>query len=1033
MYAQLAVPLIEPVAQGPTRPLDIEPGPKPTKRLSDEFRVWFKQGAWERSDPIMLEIAQGRLLLQDYTIPQSGDKRLVKIWPCTMILLPKERSADDDAWIRQAVILEAPAGADLEFDEPIDLARGSIGNLVAGRLKGRITIRSDYKSPGPQDDLLVLVQDAVLDKELITSVHPVEFRLGENHGSGQGLRIELSPKAEKIPRENKGPSFGGIRSLELERDVQMYLKIEESDVAAGRPSRPGRADNAPQERSPATPSEPSDGTQLTIQCRGPFRFDLEQRVATFEDHVDVVRANANGSADTLRGQWVAVYFSAAEQSDEDSAARADAKITDQALGKLEPTSLEVRGSPVIVSSPESDVEARGELLTYDLRTGQMSLKGREVWLRRGSDEIRAPEVHFKPGKEGGWTTFSATGPGRLRAALPDEPDVLLKAAWNERIHFGPHKGQPVLTLLGSAFVEIEGRGELRAERIYLWLREQQTSDSADRTSESGLSSQQLEPDRLLASGGVSFRLAQLVGNVDELQAWFKPQAAGGLDVATAGPGIPTQGSYAIPSARAAQVPGSGTGRAAPRGPDLRGAPGDGRHGGQRMVSDLRTGPAPLGPSAAEPSSEFHIDARLMQVELTLAEKSADVSGLILVDRVHVIEKQLVLSDRQPLELSGDRVEMQGSTAGGRQEITLTGRPAHIEAVSMALEGGHIFVNRAENNVHVEGPGTMSLPVDRDFEGRPIERPLPLTVRWQRQMDFDGRTARFRQQVETRLDQRILRTDAMDVTFSQVIDMANPPEDAADQRPEVENIACYGTVYLEGSTFEEGRRVSVERLWTRDLSIHQPSGKINGYGPGWLTRVSLGSSSAQLVPTTSDPRRTPRPQARPGEPQESEFTYLGIHFDDGLEGNLHRKQITFHQDVKAIYGPVAGWDGTIELEAFDHRDIEGVLLRCEQLSVREMDISPQRGFELEATGGDPTIEGRDFYARAGRMRYDQVKDSLVLEGLGRTKAELWHEEMVGAARSHWVARQIRYWRQTGQVAVDDAERMDLNLLSVDAPQ
>ena len=66
-----------------------------------------------------------------------------------------------------------------------------------------------------------------------------------------------------------------------------------------------------------------------------------------------------------------------------------------------------------------------------------------------------------------------------------------------------------------------------------------------------------------------------------------------------------------------------------------------------------------------------------------------------------------------------------------------------------------------------------------------------------------------------------------------------------------------------------------------------------------------------------------------------------------------------------------------------------------------------------------------------MRYSQVKDLVVLEGLGRAKAELWREETVGAARSHWVARQIRYWRQSGQVAVDDAEHMDLNLLSAGA--
>ena len=106
--------------------------------------------------------------------------------------------------------------------------------------------------------------------------------------------------------------------------------------------------------------------------------------------------------------------------------------------------------------------------------------------------------------------------------------------------------------------------------------------------------------------------------------------------------------------------------------------------------------------------------------------------------------------------------------------------------------------------------------------------------------------------------------------------------------------------------------------------------------------------------------------------------------------------------------------------------DGVVMRCQQLSVHEMNATAtQRGtIELEAHG-NPNVEGPEFFAQAIRMTYSQAKDLLILEGDGRTDAELFRQEQVGGQTSQAAARKILYWPGTKQLRVEDARSFELS--------
>ncbi|MGC3970026.1 MAG: hypothetical protein QM775_22680 [Pirellulales bacterium] len=59
-----------------------------------------------------------------------------------------------------------------------------------------------------------------------------------------------------------------------------------------------------------------------------------------------------------------------------------------------------------------------------------------------------------------------------------------------------------------------------------------------------------------------------------------------------------------------------------------------------------------------------------------------------------------------------------------------------------------------------------------------------------------------------------------------------------------------------------------------------------------------------------------------------------------------------------------------------------------------------------------------------MTYAQGKDLLVIEGDGRTAAELYHQKHAGGENSGTTAQRFMVWPSTNRVQVDGANFLDL---------
>ncbi len=222
MYALVAVPLIEPTIADSARTSSegsaFELG---ADQRFKQFEGLFPPDAWDPKNTIILENDKCKLLMKSYK--NLGDGR-VELRPCTMVF-PWDGPAEDEAQRRrQAVILEAPQGAILKFDNPIDLRTLKIGRLMGGRLSGPITIRSQGKQPGPEDDLLIRTNDVELNEQEISTPNPVEFTWGKNSGRGQDMHIKLLADPAKSGGEVNTPNVGGVEVFEMRHIERLHLE-----------------------------------------------------------------------------------------------------------------------------------------------------------------------------------------------------------------------------------------------------------------------------------------------------------------------------------------------------------------------------------------------------------------------------------------------------------------------------------------------------------------------------------------------------------------------------------------------------------------------------------------------------------------------------------------------------------------------------------------------------------------------------------------------------------------------------------------
>ena len=984
-YAVVAVPLIEPPTNryesGPLSDDERRDAGQQVDRRLAELEGLFPPGSWELNSPQILESDRVKLLVPEYENRPDGS---VKFPRCTIILTPNAPEADSAERKRRTVILQAADGALLKFDQPLSLRQANLGRLrlESGILLGQVTIRSQGKSPGPEDDLLIVTRDVELTEDQISTPHDVEFRMGPNRGSGSHMRISLLSGEDDS--DSHGLDVTGIEWFELRRLKQLCLWLPRRPDLPGSEQKPTIGGRLPRDR----------GVPIEISCRGPFRYDHIRQEASFEDRVDVLQINPQGPADKITCERLSVFFARSRQAVGDLM-NADSKGKGH-LGSaefdLEPSRIEAWGNPVDVHAPSEGVYARGEHLEYDLQQKRIILdypdNGRrdaEVVLRKGANEIHGRSLQYQSMGPGRLGRITAQGPGWIRAQTDDQPPRQLHATWGSQLHVRPHEGQQVISLTGNPELTFSQLGTLTAGEIHFWLFELPPDDSTPD------GQPRLRPDRMSALSNVRLNSPQLTGTVEELGIWFEEEEplGGRPEVAQAATGRITG---VLPVHRPAE----------PTGAD-----------GQRPTA-----------RSASRRQQFDITGNVLTSRVVIRDGEPELSELTVEGNVVFRETRTTEPGERPLIITGDQVQVFNADTPDTEVVVVgLNPPARLEGRGLKLSGTNIKLNCGSNWLWINGMGRMELPVDRDMEGRPLARPGVLNIDWQGKMEFDGRTVSFFESVSATGPNQRMTTQRLDVRLSEPIDFSDP---GMDREPDVAKIECHGGVVMDNWSFEGSAQTSWDRMQSEDLSVDRISGKILGRGRGLVTTVFLGRPelSGSLFDRTPD---ADQPDGTEGDPNQ--LTYINVEFEDRIEGNLHARTLTFHDQVHCVYGPVDSWDATLDMNDPDSLGPEGALLTGDELTVTQMTspLDDTKSMELLAQG-NVRVEGNMYNAWGHRMTYDQAKDLIILEGTGRADAQLFYQKRKGDPPQHSQMGKIRYRPSTNQIQIDDGRSVEFSQFS-----
>lgn len=1040
-YVLLAVPHMEPpLAVKAKRALDPEDykdaigGPTKYQRLLSHY---FPENHWTQVRPPKVfanGTAQMMLVIDDYTRrPVGGDKEdttQVDIKRFAMLMFPTPPHGDV-ASPHDAIVLEAQQGARLLFDD-FHPELGRLGQIIRGEFPGAIVIRSDMHDPGPEDDLLVETSDLQMNTKLLYTASPVRFRMGQNVGGGRELEIRFLADEHSQPKDS-GLKIAGFDSLEIRREVRMRMQLNTASLLPGgekdakpKPSVQVSDATKPVPAAPAAPKPPVD-----ITCNGPFTFDFVRYVASVDRDVVVRQLNPDGPADQLNCNQLDIHFAAkaAAPDAKDSAVTVDAgKRQQRDLGRLEPAAVIALGHPAIAISPSRKVEARGDRILIALREQRLRIEGgNDTRLTSGTNVLQAPVIDYQQPEKDSTTQigrFRASGPGSLHfVADATKPDQVFQAAWQTSVQLGRDKGQPVILMEGRPELAVGSAGSIMGDQIRLYLRELDTKTAgAFAVGGGGAKQAWIAPDRMIAIGNVQISSPQLVGRTQQLVANFQLQ-----------PEAP-----AAPAGTAAQP--AAAGKAAPASPAAK--------------------PYAV-PKNDAPQQTYQVVADQMRLELFLKGQTAVPATLACDGNIVVREVSQAAANQQPMEIRGEQlfvdkldtktphVTLRGASPGagasvpnkaggatGNQLAQLSGRGVTLFTDAVEMDG-------RDNHMWSDGPGEATVLLARDLQGNATASPTPVKIRWQNGLRFDGQTITFDRNVIVASADSTLRCDRMLAKLMAPLQFGQRLDPTATSFSQID---CEGQVNIENLSRDLGGVTSHDRMQLGHLTINQQTGEVRGQGPGVIRSTRFG---AALGPIAGVPGAKPQAASPAAKASGSKLHFLRVDFHTGLDGNMYTRELTFHDRVRTVFGPVDSWDQELELTRPESLPPESMTLSCDELRINEDPLAAKAAAVPNGTGAKPMgaiqlqarsnvrIEGESlvqgpFSIQADRASYDKSKEMFLLEGETRTPAKLWRRSKTGDGPPI-EARKIYYTIPTNQVKVEGIQHLEFNPGDVEKAQ
>lgn len=945
-------------------------------------RTWFPKSPWVGESRKQFYDDGRYLYCRDFSL--INNDRSLQFKPIAMLW----QSEDGKAPV--TVVADS---AQLSATESLSMNSTEFGKITGGLINGNVQIQ------GP-NNLKISGRTFQMDQDSMKlfSSDPVRFQYETHEGIAPGgVDVFLSTAAD---------SEGGLTDVDHVSQVQLHGQVSCKFFVPA--TKPGRED-----------------INLKIIAAGGFTFDVDMKTCTFsglspegrglrldpKQEVWVQRIHTDGSIDELVCPELQLHFRN----------KIDA-ITGQPIeDKLALERLTAWGRSVTVASRANNLIMQGTELHYSMDEGRFDLKHsdldasgerRMVRVIRDGMTLQVPHVRVLMTEGEGFQRVECLGSGRLFGEVPaknEKPTGTTNAVrkdsvpsrflvqWKDELTFKKLNPESWLVeILGSASVQESSRQlQLRGQQIQVRL--EQPEDSA----------------------GTSENSQSQILQVGHVATARPPEIEGEFDLSNLAPRLMT----AVGNVTIKTPQGSGTVR-------------------DRMVVKI--------------NDLLHMDAANADVAKSSGDSSAttrdsqqDVAGLTFAtDRLEAIinrpaaadsEQQMQFesvwlkgavtiertSDDPDKSFTAEGTMLQASSAPDQSmELKLFGDPARVNSTNRNLEGPRIDLTEIDSHAEVVGSGRIRFYTDKGFDGKALETPAPLDIYWSDHMTFEKRSATFVGNIriamsdEATQDVEIL-CSGLKVYFSRDVTLGKTDADgsfrAFDKQSETEagpidRIECMNKVTVSIDQFEADQHAARHRIEVVDLNLDFVSGNFTAIGPGYLESASpdrdgtlQGSAPVSVRPNS------------PAATSQTAFVYVKAEFIGDIDGNLHNRMATLHQNVVALIAPARRVDEKISLDLIPVEDLpeKAGLLRAEQVT---LSVTDDEAFSMIARD-NARLESQTLSASADVITYDHLKQQFIIRTEGDNEVIAVHRSAPGRPGNRLKGKRFEYYRRSNQLKAD----------------
>ena len=788
LYLRHAVPIIEGPPNLIQRPKFTSLAELPSPREEKSHLIpYLPIDSWELGDCKTLLTESGTILFKDFQEQPDGT---LQVMPFTLF------SGLEDPDNPETLISNSPPtvlrcidGANLKFDKPIsDVFAGTEkAKLDTARLTGNVDIYQPPTGPETNDAVHIMTSNVQVDKQRIYTLDNVQFSFGPNKASGRNLLIDL--EHEESPLGADFSNINGVRRMELAFLHKLRIEPAGSNSMVldnGSPSGPKVFSN---QKSP-----------IEVSCSGPFVFDFDKNVATFQQ--EVVAKQMDRFQDSIECETLTLKFKEKEtkpnlalqtgqQFDQPSSANIE-PTSSMKKGDLELIAFLAEGNPAVVVSPSSSTEVTGEYLSYDVPSGEIiarnsSQTDQMVTILNDKYQMTSKEIRYVVPEDNSLGNVNAMGPGRMLQPKTEEQDEFF-ASWSKSLttrNDPQRNGLKRITLEGDTSVRIADETQANADQmeVLVW----QTQIGSENSGTSQTTKWNYQPFQIVALGNASIISPKVSGFSHKMTAIWPRRTAGAVHTRP-GHHVGYRGQLQIQNQNYEQNHGNQntnrqTGNLPPRSDFVELATFQAESRPQQPALGRATAYQETD-SGADQKENKTIEFRGQDVEIRLQESEVDskkttqIVDMTVIGDVRVLQRSLPSpnqsADEQPLVIKGDQLRLTPQGDGtyravvsskslnqpspNHQPSSKPNKSASISSKGFELFGSDINLDQKANKIWVEGKGRMKINPDSiENPQRPPEKPLNaalkdsvpqnLDVTWEGGMIFDGAKIYFERNVE----------------------------------------------------------------------------------------------------------------------------------------------------------------------------------------------------------------------------------------------------------------------------------------------